>query len=111
MPYNTSMFGPQIIIRLAYERLLSKADKRKLRKKRHRTKWNPNIGDLILVKDHKLRGLLKGKYHRMELLYKGQFKLEKIFGKHTCEIINIKNGPAEGRFHKQLLRSYKTLNS
>ena len=47
----------------------------------------------------------------MELLYKGPYKIGKIFGKHTYEIINIKNGQAEGRFHKQLLRPYETLNS
>ena len=97
--------------RLAYERLLNRANKRKLRTKRHRAKWNPKIGDLILVKDHKLSSLLKGKYRRMELLYKGSYEIGKIFGKHTYEIINIKNSQAEGRFHKQILRPYKTLSS
>ena len=77
--------------RLAYERLLHKANKRELRTRRHRAKWNPKIGDLILVKDHKLSSLLRGKYHRMELIYKCPYEIGKMFGKNTYEIINVKN--------------------
>ena len=94
---------------IAYKRLLDKANKRKLRAKRYRRKWNPKIGDLILVRDHKLSSLLKSRYHRMELLYKEPYRIERIFGEHTYEVVNLNNSKIEGRFHKQLLRPYKTL--
>ena len=47
----------------------------------------------------------------MELLFKGPYKIGKIFGEHTYEIINPNNNKVEGRFHKQLLRPYKTLDN
>ena len=45
----------------------------------------------------------------MELLYKGPYRIGKIFGEHTYEIINLNNDKIEGLFHKQLLQPYKTL--
>ena len=67
------------------------------------------IGDKVLVKDHKLSSLLKGR-HRMELLYKGPMEITKVLGYHTYELKNLKTGRTEGRFHKQMMRPYLTPN-
>ena len=53
---------------IAYRRLLDKAEKRKAKTKRYCRKWKPKVGELVLARDHKLSSLLKGRYHRMELL-------------------------------------------
>lgn len=75
--------------------------------KRHKHKWNPKVGDRVLVKDKKLSSVLKGRYHRMELLYKGPFTVAQILGTHTYEILNQQNNKIVGRYHKQLLRPFR----
>ena len=91
---------------IAFRRLKEKAEKRKSKARPHRNKWNPKIGDLLLVRDHKLSSMLKGRCYRMELLYKGPMVIEK-FGNHTYKLENPGNNRVEGRFHKQMLRPYK----
>ena len=74
---------------------------------RHKNKWEPKIGDLVLVRDHKLSNMIKGKYYKMELMYKGPMVIKAIFGNHTYELENQSSGKIEGRFHKQMLKPYK----
>ena len=92
--------------KVAVERQRKRAEKRKLKAKRRKRRWDPVIGDKVLVKDHKLSSLLKGRYHRMELLYKGPMEITKVLGCHTYELKNLKSGRTEGRFHKQMMRPY-----
>ena len=92
---------------IAFKRLKEKAEKRRSKARRHRNKWNPKIGDLVLVRDHKLSNMIKGKYYHMELLYKGSMVVAAIFGNHTYELENPVNRNVKGRFHKQMLSPYK----
>ena len=91
----------------AYKRLVEKAEKRKKLAKRYRHKWNPQVGELVWVRDKHLSSVLKGKYFRMGLLYKGPVRISKILGDHTYEVANLKTNKPESRVHKQLLRRYK----
>ena len=93
--------------KLAFDRLVKRAELRKSRPKRHKHKWNPQINDKVLVKDKKLSSLLKGRYSRMELLYRGPYRVSKILGDHTYEVLSSESGKLIGRFHKQLLRPFK----
>ena len=91
-----------------FRKLKKKADERCKRAPRHKHKWVVNIGDRVLVKDHKLSSKLRGRYHRMELLYKGPMVVVKQFGDHTYELQDPRNEKIIGRYHKQLLRPFKT---
>ena len=90
-----------------YLRLVEKAEKRKKVAKRYRHKWNLQVGELVWVRDKHLGSMLKGKYFRMGLLYKGPVRISKILGDHTCEVANLESNKPESRVHKQLLRKYK----
>ena len=95
------------LCKIALQRIKSKTEKRKSKVKRHKHKWQPIIGDYVLVKDTKLSSMLKGRYSRMELIYKGPGRINKVLGCHTYEVIDMKSGKIMGRYHKQLLRPYK----
>ena len=91
-----------------FERLKRKAEERRKRAPRHKHKWTVKIGDKVLIKDHKLSSKLRGRYHRMELLYKGPMRVIEQFGNHTYELQDPRNLKIVGRYHKQLLRPFKT---
>ena len=94
-------------LRKIFDRLQKRAEERKKRAPRHKRKWIIEIGDQVLVKDHKLSSRLRGRYHRMELLYKGPMDVTQQFGDHTFELMDPKSGRTIGKYHKQLLRPYK----
>ena len=93
-----------------FEKLKKRAEDRKKRAHRHKHKWTINVGDLVLVKDHQLSNKLRGRYHRMELLYKGPMEVTRQFGDHTFELLNPRNNKNIGRYHKQLLRPYRAID-
>ena len=93
--------------KLAFERLVDRAKKRKERTKRYKHKWNPQVGDKVLVKDRNLSSRLRGRYFRMELLFKGPFTITKVLGSHSYELINEKSKKLVGRFHKQMIRPFR----
>ena len=93
-------------IKLAVERVRKRAEQRKKRAKRHRKKWNPAIGDQVWVREHSLSDKLAGRYHRMQLLYKGPYVINMILGEHTYELRQAGTNKIIGRFHKQMLRPY-----
>ena len=98
-------------IREIFEKLTKRAEERKKKAPRRKHKWVVEIGDQVLVKDHKLSSKLRGRYHRMELLYKGPMTVTQQFGDHTFELIDPKSGKLVGRYHKQLMRPFKTRGS
>ena len=94
---------------VTFEKLKKRAEDRKRRTRRSKHKWKVQVGDQVLVKDHKLSSKLRGRYHRMELLYKGPMIITNQFGSHTYELENPRTNKSIGRYHKQLLRPYKTI--
>ena len=89
------------------ERQRKRALKRKSRVKRHRHKWNPQVGEKVLVKDRTLSSKLKQKTSKLDLLYRGPLVITRVYGNYTYELSTIKNAKRVGTYHKQLLRKYK----
>ena len=58
IPPNQAELDKELI---AFNRLRDKADKRRSKARRNRPKWDPQVGDLVLVRDHKLSSMIKGK--------------------------------------------------
>ena len=92
---------------IAFNRMRDKAEKRRLKARRHKNRWEPKIGDLVLVRDHKLSSMIRGKYYKMELMYKGPMVIKAMFGNYTYELENQVSRKIEGRLHKQMLKPYK----
>ena len=67
IPPNIAPLGQkELDMRLmAFKRLRDKAQKHRSRVRRHKNKWNPPVGDLVLVKNHKLSSRLKERYCRI----------------------------------------------
>ncbi|KAJ4438279.1 hypothetical protein ANN_14218 [Periplaneta americana] len=77
------------LCRLALDRIQKKAETRMSNVKRYRHRWEPKVGDPVLLRDIKLSSALRGRYSRMELLYKGPFSITKNFGDHTYELKDL----------------------
>ena len=94
--------------RLALQILIKKSEARKDKVKRSRYKWNPIVGDEVLVKNFCLSSAQKKVYWRMNLLYRGPYKISKIFGPHTYELVD-KRKKVIGRYHKSFLKPFKKI--
>ena len=107
-PYVTPPCQAELDNRLiAFNRLKDKADKRNLKASRHKNRWDPKTIDLVLMRDHKLSSMIRGKCYKMELMYKGPMDTKAIFGNHTYEVENQVSRKIEGSFHKQMLKPYR----
>ena len=91
--------------RLAYQKLIKKSEIRKKKAKRSKRTWKPEIGDLVLVRNFCLSSAQRKLYRRMNLLYKGPYIIQNIFGKQTYEVTD-KSDKIIGRFHISLLKPY-----
>ena len=95
------------LYKLAYQRLVKRAEQRKAKAKRRKRKWDPQINEKVLVRNHQLSSRLKNQYFRMHLLFKGPFFINQKFGDHTFELRGLKDGKMHGRVHKQFLKRYR----
>ena len=94
-----------------FEKLKRRAEQRNKRMKRSKRKWDLKVGDLVLVKDRHISSLLKGTYHRLELMFRGPCRVTEKFGEHTFNLKDERTKKCIGRYHKALLRPYNTLQS
>lgn len=46
------------------------------------------------------------KYSKFDLLYRGQYIVQEIYGDHTYLLRNPENNKLVGKWHKQLLKPY-----
>ena len=92
----------------AFERLKKRAEQRKERAKRSKRTWDLQVGDLVLVRDKQLSSLLKEKYHRLELLFKGPCRVMEKFEDCTFGLRDERTLKSLGRWHISQLRPYRT---
>nr|CAI5852094.1 unnamed protein product [Callosobruchus analis] len=95
-------------IRLAYERLLSSASKRKLKGSK------PNIqcfveGDEVMIRTHPLSSAEDSKIKKLFLLYEGPFKISRRVGANAYEVIDFE-GKVKGFYNVFNLKPYKRLS-
>ena len=95
--------------RKVFDRLKLKAEQRKKRIKRSNKLWDIKVGDLVLVKDRQLSNLLKERYHRLELLFRGPCRILEKFGKHTFSLKDERTQKFLGKWHQSMMKPYKTL--
>ena len=84
---------------------------RERRKQRaHRTKhaWSPKVDDLVLIKYSSLSDKARGISQKLNLVYKGPFRITKVFGANTFQLADLKSGKAYCRANKILLKKYET---
>ena len=90
--------------KVAFQRQKKRAEKRKAQARRSKHKWNPQLGDLVLVKDKTISSKLRNQHSKMNLVYRGPLKVSRIFGNHTYELSHVKTNQRVGVFHKQIMR-------
>ena len=92
--------------KIAYERLVKRAEQRKSKVKRRKRKWDPQIDEKVLLKNQQLSSRLKNQYFRMQLLFKGPYVISQKLGDHTYELKGIEDDRIIGRYHKMMLKRY-----
>ena len=91
-------------VKLVYEKLRKRAEKRALRMKRTKKVWDIQIGEQVLARLQNLSCALKGRNHKMELLYSEPRTVTQKFGHDTFELMDAKGRKA--RYHKSKLRKF-----
>ena len=91
--------------KIALERIIKKSEIRKGKVRKGNKKWIPEIGDEVLVRNFCLSSAQRKLYKRLNLLYKGPFKIRKIFGQHTYELVDD-CGKVYGKYHINFLKPY-----
>ena len=97
--------------KLVFEKLRKRAEKRKERMTRSKKLWEIKIGDKVLAREHHLSSLIKGRSHRLELLYRGPLTVVDKFGETTFELRDDAKGKIIGRYNKVCLKPYRENSS
>ena len=90
--------------RVVYERLKKRAEQRKLRMKPSKKMWDIQIGERVLSRAHHLSSKLKGRNHKLELLYSEPRIVTRKFGHDTVDLKDEATDRVVGRFHKSRLK-------
>lgn len=90
----------------AYIKLREKATKRNRRRKVGKTQWNPQVGDLVLVKRQTVSDTVAGITGKFMRPYQGPVKISKVIPPAMYEISEM-NGKVRGVFNKNALKPYQ----
>lgn len=82
-----------VVITLAHERLMSKADRRKQRHAKKYKCTKLKVGDLVWVRSHPQSSAENAKIKKFFLLFEGPYSILKSAGPNSFEVAN------EGKFH------------
>ena len=72
--------------------------------KRSKKLWDVQIGERLLAREHHLSSALKGRNHKLELLYSRPRVVTQNFGQDISELADEIAGKITGRFHKSRLK-------
>jgi hypothetical protein len=93
-----------------FARLKRRAEKRERRKKRGLRKWNPRVGEEVLVEACRLSDANRGITHKFARPYEGPFRISRILSPAIFEISDAK-GRIRGMFNKGALKKFETYDS
>jgi hypothetical protein len=94
----------------AFARLKRRAEERTRRKKRGQRKWQPAVGEAILVETHYISDLNRGVTQKFMRPYEGPFRITKVVSPSIFEISDEK-GRVKGTFNKRSLKQFRTTKS
>jgi hypothetical protein len=89
-----------------FARLKKRAEKRERRVKRGRCKWDPSVGEEVLVEASRLSDANRGLTHKFARPYEGPFCISRIVSPAIFEISDSK-GKIRGMFSKGALKKFK----
>jgi hypothetical protein len=89
----------------AYARMKEKSVRRNKRRMQGRTQWNPQVGDLVLVKRQATADAVAGVTSKFIQLYQGPLKVAKLIPPSMYEIVEI-DGKMRGVFNKEAMKPY-----
>ncbi|PNF15931.1 hypothetical protein B7P43_G07481 [Cryptotermes secundus] len=94
----------------AFARLKKRAEERIKRKKRGQRKWQPAVGEAVLVETHHVSDANQGVTHKFMRPYEGPFWISRIVSPSIFEISDGK-GKVKGNFNKRSLKEFRTAKS
>jgi hypothetical protein len=93
-----------------FARLKRRAEKRERPKKRGLPKWNPRVGEEVLVEACRLSNANRGITHKFARPYEGPFRISRIVSPAIFEISDAK-GRIRGVFNKGALKKFESNDS
>jgi hypothetical protein len=96
--------GPEKAIK-AYLRMKMKAERRKGRRKLGKHRWDPQVGNMVLVKREAVSDAIAGITKKCIHPYQGPYKITKVTAPAMYEIAEV-NGKLRGVFKKSALKPY-----
>lgn len=100
-PFVKNIIFPEVerdernILLLARERLISKSEKRKLRKKPRKV-VQFQVGDKVLVRNHPLSSADNHQIKKFFLIYSGPYMVQSVAGANSYNLIGVEDGKAIG---------------
>jgi SepF-like predicted cell division protein (DUF552 family) len=89
----------------AYARMKLKAHKRNERRTKGKVEWNPQLGDLVLVKRQTASEGSAGIIAKFTQMYTEPMKVTKLMPPAAYKVAE-QNGKIRGVFHKEALKPY-----
>jgi hypothetical protein len=89
----------------AYVRMKSKAGARKAKRNRRKHEWEPQVGDLVLIRGQPLSSAVQGIIGKFQRLYEGPFGVKRIVNPSLYELQSV-SGQFKGLYHITHLKPY-----
>jgi len=89
----------------AFSKMKQKAAKRKKKKRAGKFRWEPQVGDLILLKRQVTSDASANQISKFMVQYVGPMKISNIFPPSTYEVSEL-DGKVKGVFNKEALKPY-----
>jgi hypothetical protein len=94
-------------LKSAWIRMKKKIEERERRRIRGNKKWNPQLGDQVLVKAQNQSDAAKGQIDKFMPVYQGPYVIRNELPHSAYEIVDG-NGKVKGVFNKKQLKPYRT---
>jgi hypothetical protein len=89
----------------AYARMKLRAEKRNSRRKTGKTRWRPQLEDLVLVKCQQVSDAILGVISKFQRPYEGPYRIQREINPSIYELADS-GGKSRGIFHLKHLKPY-----
>jgi hypothetical protein len=100
-----SQFSRQEKEALVFDRIKRRAEKRHQKKRNGRRKWDPGIGEMVLVEAGNQSDALKGITLKFQRPYDGPYRISRVVTPSIFELVDARGNP-RGRYNKRALKKF-----
>jgi hypothetical protein len=90
---------------LGFDRIKRQAEERHRKKRNGRRKWDPGIGEMVLVEAGNQSDALEGVTHKFQRSYDGPYRISRVVTHSIFELVDVR-GNVRGRYNKRALKKF-----